>query len=161
MHTSHFWGASHLYYRSAWGFYSSLICAVGHSCYHWSRLGCVLTVWRRSSLEWTYYIHSASPIMILPSPNSTCFLIRTNQPFFFAPFPWDSWSLPFHQFLALILLNQHIVYLKKKKSLYLISMPMTMSSQHCPWQTEVNTLRGKTTKSYCVFCILSQKKRRI
>lgn len=54
-------------------------------------------------------------MMFLSSPIiSSYFLITMNQPFF-VPFSQVSWSLPFHQFLALILLNQHTVYLKKKQ----------------------------------------------
>lgn len=85
-------------------------------------------------------------------------LVTMNQQLLL-PFSQVSLSLPFHQFLALISLNQYGTYFKQR--IYLIWMPMTVSSQHCPQQTEVNTHRGRTTKSYCVFCILSQKKSRI
>lgn len=81
------------------------------------QLARALTEWRCRSPELTYYMHSAHPIMFLPSPVSTYYSITMNQQFFLIS-SQVSWSLLFHQFLALILLNQHMSI--KKKGMYLI-----------------------------------------
>lgn len=71
-----------------------------------------LTERRGRSPELTYCTHSARPIMFLPSPISTYYLITMNQQFLLIS-SQVSWSLLFHQILALILLNQHMSIKKK------------------------------------------------